>query len=148
MRAGPVSAVLVAGALGCRSSLPEDALCKEVGYAIAGRTVQCTGDEALGDARFESFEDDYTCVDVPVENLTQDTAAPVAPQNLYHCPLALRNLPCELVIEYGDDLDRWLTASPVCAYIASPDGGSSDSAAPTGDPGVSDGALADSGGAP
>lgn len=136
MRAGPVSAVLVAGALGCRSSLPEDALCKEVGYAIAGRTVQCTGDEALGNARFEAFEDDYTCVDVPVENLTQDTAAPVAPQNLYHCPLALRNLPCELVIEYGDDLDRWLTASPVCAFITGPGGGSTDSAAPAADSGA------------
>jgi hypothetical protein len=148
VRAGAVAVLLLAGAGGCRRSLPEDALCKEVGYAIAGRTVQCTGDEALGNARFEAFEDDYTCVDVPVENLTQDTAAPVAPQNLYHCPLALRNLPCELVIEYGDDLDRWLTASPVCAYITSPDGGSTDSAPPTADSGVSDGALADSGGAP
>jgi hypothetical protein len=132
-------AVVALGLGGCRRSLPEDALCKEVGYAIAGRTVQCTGDEALGNARFAAFEDDYTCIDVPVENLTQDTAAPVAPQNLYHCPLAIRNLPCELVLDYGDDLDRWLTASPVCAAITESGGGSAaDSAS----------AAADSGGAP
>lgn len=110
--------VVAFGALAaCNRSLDDDAWCKEAAYAIAGRTEECTGDSALASARYEAFFDAYTCVEVPPESLADDTAGAVAPQNLAHCALAIRNLPCELVDAYGDALDRYLTASPVCALL-------------------------------
>lgn len=114
-----VSALLALGGVvsACNRSLDEDAWCKEAAYAIAGRTEECTGDGALATARYEAFFDAYTCVEVPPESLADDTAGAVAPQNLAHCALAIRNLPCELVDEYGDALDRYMTASPVCRLL-------------------------------
>ena len=108
---------LGAGLSACNRSLDDDAWCKEAAYAIAGRTEECTGDSALATARYEAFFDAYTCVEVPPESLAEDTAGAVAPQNLAHCALAIRNLPCELVAEYGDALDRYMTASPVCRLL-------------------------------
>lgn len=124
-RAGPSGlAALLAGLLsgGCIRSLPEDQLCLEVGSAIAGRTQECTGDTDLAEARYERFFEDYTCEEVPVEPLGEDTAALVAPQDVYACPLTLRNIPCALVEEYGDDLDAWLAVSDMCLYLTSPSG--------------------------
>lgn len=100
----------------CASTLEPDDFCTEAGFAIAARTQDCTGDIALAEARYEAFAEAYTCVEVD----PSDTAGVVLPEDLYACPLAIRNLPCELVAEYGDDLDRWLTASPVCQLLVEP----------------------------
>ena len=100
---------------GCATPVDGASFCREVGYAIASRTEACTGDAAVAEARFRAFEGAYTCVEIEA-----DTGVPygeVAPQDLYACPLAIRNLPCELALRYGDDLDAWLTASPVCALV-------------------------------
>ena len=101
--------------LSCASTLDSDALCKEVGFAIAGRTEECGGGSALAEARYLAFEEQYTCVQVD----PSDTAGVggVLPEDLYHCPLAIRHLACELVEQYGDDLDLWLTASPTCRLL-------------------------------
>ena len=104
----------------CTRSIDEDRLCDEIGYAIAGRTQTCTGDTALAQQRFEAFADQYTCREVPVETLGADTSAPVAPQDTFACPLAIRNIPCALVEELGDDLDAWLSASEMCDYLTTP----------------------------
>lgn len=118
-RGASIAALLALAGAGssCNRSLEGDAWCKEAAYAIAGRTEECTGDNAAATARYEAFFDAYTCVDVPPESLADDTAGAVAPQNLAHCALAIRNLPCELVEEYGDALDRYMTASPVCRLL-------------------------------
>lgn len=101
----------------CPHELPTDQYCKEVAWAIAGRTQECTGDSDLSRTRYELFFEKYTCVEYAIEDYD---SAPIAYQNLFHCPLAIRALPCELVQDYGDDLDRWLTASPVCPYLVEP----------------------------
>lgn len=49
----------------------------------------------------------------------------MAPQDVYACPLALRNLSCALVLDYGDDLDAWLAVSDMCLYLTEPKGGGS-----------------------
>lgn len=99
----------------CATTIEPDDFCQEVGYAIAGRTQECTGDSDLAEARYAAFEEAYTCVEVD----PSDTAGPggVRPEDLYACPLAIRNLACELTEDYGDDLDRWLGASPMCALL-------------------------------
>ena len=101
--------------ISCASTLDSDDLCKEVGFAIASRTEECGGGSELAEARYLAFEDPYTCVEVD----PPDTAGvgSVRPEDLYHCPLAIRHLACELVEEYSDDLDLWLTASPTCALL-------------------------------
>lgn len=105
-------AVLLAG---CATTMEPDDFCQEVGFAIAGRTQECTGDGETAEARYVAFEEAYTCVEVD----PSDTAGlrGVAPEDLFACPLAIRHLACELVEQYGDDLDQWLTASPTCALL-------------------------------
>lgn len=100
---------------GCPTEIASDDICKEVGYAIAGRTQECTGDVALAEARYEAFSADYTCV----ADDGRDTALYLT-EDLYACPLAIRNLACELVDSYGDDTEAWLRASPFCALIVGP----------------------------
>jgi hypothetical protein len=101
--------------LSCASTLDTDAICKEVGFAIASRTEECGLGSDLAEARYIAFEEQYTCVEVD----PADTAGVggVSPEDLYHCPLAIRHLACELVEQYGDDLDLWLTASPTCRLL-------------------------------
>jgi hypothetical protein len=104
----------------CTTSLEDDDLCKEVGYAIAGRTQECTGDADAAQSRFEALDADYSCVahdPTDTADAPGDTGRFIQTQDLYACPLAIRNLPCELVDDYADDLDRWLTASPICQFI-------------------------------
>lgn len=98
---------------GCASTLDPEDFCREAGFAIAARTQECTGDDALAERRYEAFEAAYTCEAFD----PADTGGLVKPEDLYACPLAIRNLPCELVATYGDDLDLWLTASPVCQLL-------------------------------
>ncbi|MFO0006047.1 MAG: hypothetical protein ACK559_33475, partial [bacterium] len=57
MRSIPMRIIALSGALlgGCDpiEPMPSDLPCREAGYAIAARTTQCTGDAALGQARYE-----------------------------------------------------------------------------------------------
>jgi hypothetical protein len=99
----------------CPSELAPDDLCREVGYAIAARTEECTGNTARAEARFLAFEEAYTCVEIEPDATTTADGIPVA--DLYACPLAIRNLACELANRHGDDLDAWMSASPACAYL-------------------------------
>lgn len=108
---------------GCAREVEPDRACQEAAYAIAGRTEQCTGDAALADARFTAFQQAFTCTEVPVESMGEDTASPISPEDRLHCAFAIRNLPCALVEEYGDDLERYMTASPMCATLVQPAGG-------------------------
>ena len=118
-----VALLWLGGQLGCVRSLPEGQHCLEVAYAIAGRTQECTADGALAEKRYEQFLDDYECRIVATERLGEDTASLVAPQDVYACPLALRNLSCSLVLDYGDDLDAWLAVSDMCLYLTEPKSG-------------------------
>lgn len=105
-------------ALGCLESrtLPQETACIEAGYAIGARTEECTGDSELGAARIERFEADYECVNPTLEYPEEELL-------YFECGLVIRNLACELVVEYGDDLDRWLRSSDACGVITDPVGG-------------------------
>lgn len=108
-----VALALLGTACAALRDLPPDQPCLEAGWAIAARTEECTGDSALAAARFERFERAYACV--PSGPLHPDPR--VDDRDLFHCGFAIRNLPCELAVAYGDDLDAWLAASPVCAVV-------------------------------
>ena len=104
----------------CNREMPPERYCEEAAYAVAGRTEQCSGDAALAEARYAQFFEAYTCLEVPVESMGEDTASPIAPEDRLHCALAIRNLPCALVEAYGDDISQYLTASPMCATLVEP----------------------------
>lgn len=112
MRRAPLLLVVA-----CAGELPSDQPCIEVGTAIGARTEACTGDADLAVARMEAFEAGYACV---VEEQVEEATDPELQADLYECALVLRNLACELVDDYGDDLDLWLGSSPVCALILEP----------------------------
>lgn len=106
----PAFASLLAG---CAHELPPDQACLEIGYAIAARTEACDGDAEGAVDRLEAFESDYVCT-VP------ELIEPAQERDLFGCSLVLRNLACELVLDYGDDLDAWLASSPVCDTLVDP----------------------------
>ena len=96
------------GIAGCNpiEELPPDQVCKDVGYSIANRTQDCTGDLDLTRARYDLFKARYRCLVQSVESDPID--------EYYVCPVKLRELSCEQVAAYGDDLDQWLYTDVVC----------------------------------
>jgi hypothetical protein len=100
-------------AAGCAHGLPEEQPCLEAGYAIGARSEACGVDAAVAVERIERLEAEYACT-IPA-GLTIEQENP-----LYECALVTRNLACELVVEYGDDLDRWLGSSSACPAILEP----------------------------
>lgn len=105
--------VVGVAAAACAHDLPPEQACIEVGYALAARTEDCTGDADLGVSRQEAFEVEYVC-SLP------ELLAPEYERDLFNCALVVRNLACELAVDYGDDLALWLDSSPVCALILDP----------------------------
>ncbi len=105
---------LVCALTACARDLPDDQACTEVGYSIAARAEQCTGDAALGESLYEAYEAQTTCA---LDAIPADS--PLANDQLltYECALVTRNLACELASEYGDDLAAWLGSSPSCGVI-------------------------------
>lgn len=117
-------------------TLPEEQACVEIGYAIADRTYACTSDPDLANERYLAFEDAYDCLDLPDAVIvtsptgggtfvggTDGEPLPVQPADYFHCAFAIRQLPCELVETYGDDLAQYLTASDACPWLVAPAGG-------------------------
>lgn len=101
-------------AVACAHDLPAEQPCTEVGFAIAARYEQCTGDTDGALALYEAFEADVTCLadTFPLRG-PDGEPDPVA----YECALVTRNLACELVEQYGQDLSLWLSSSPVCGAL-------------------------------
>lgn len=124
--------LLPATLAGCASleALPKDSPCTEAGYAISRRTFECTGDGDLANARFEAFEKQYQCIELPdwyvdtgvVTQYIQPEGSGGAlhPPDYFHCAFAISLLPCELVTDYGDDLSKWLQSSNACDYVIEP----------------------------
>jgi hypothetical protein len=97
----------------CATRLEDDRPCIEAGTAIGARAAECSGDSDLGVERVEQFEEEVVCR-VP------ELASPEQQPDLYSCALSIRHLPCELALEYGDDLGRWLSTSPTCSLLVEP----------------------------
>lgn len=94
--------------------------CEDTAVAISRRTYECTGDADLANARYDAFFDQYGCLAVDFETELADAwydNLESAPGDWFHCAWAVGELACELVDSYGDDLDQWLSASPVCPYV-------------------------------
>jgi hypothetical protein len=126
---GAMRRLCLLAATGCASlhALPPEQPCLEAGYAISSRTFECTGDADLANARYHQFEREYDCVDLPEWHLATGTmgsriegdtgALPFDPQDAFHCAFAIRQLACELVEAYGDDLEQYLASSDACAWV-------------------------------
>jgi hypothetical protein len=116
-------------ATGCATlhALPREQPCHEAGYAISSRTFECTGDADLANARYRQFEADYECVPLAEWHLDTGTEGSriegdtggltLLPQDSFHCAFAIRQLACELVEAYGDDLDQYLASSDACGWV-------------------------------
>lgn len=106
------------------SSLGEvdgEAPCREVGYSIAWRTFACTNDADLANARYEQFTSQYECIEVGFPEVDAENQylldAQDNPANWFHCAFVVGELACELVDDYGDDLDAWLESSDSCGRV-------------------------------
>jgi hypothetical protein len=98
--------------------MPPDLPCREAAFAIAARTEECTGDVALAESRVDQFQELYTCIAVDTTDPAFDGPA-MAVEDLFGCAFSIRELPCELVEEYGDDLELYLLNSASCTWIIS-----------------------------
>lgn len=112
LRLGP-SVILLAFLFSCSATrdVPSDDHCKEAGYSIANRTLTCTGDPDLANARYEAYDAEYRCLSTEVS------------EPAYQCAVLLRELSCEDVARYGDSIDAWLYELPECTAIVARDDG-------------------------
>lgn len=118
-----MSALMALLGAGCLNLEPvtADEPCNEVSYAVARRTFECTGDNALANQRYLDFSGAHACKELdwhfePDSGIIY-TNAPGLAVDYFHCAFAVGELPCELVERYGDDYAQWLTASPVCELV-------------------------------
>lgn len=88
-----------------------DQVCRDVGYAISARTLDCSGDEKLAQERYASFEAAYTCRVSSLEFEPIDV--------YYHCVYQISEAGCDEAERYGNDLIAWLSLSPACAQFLS-----------------------------
>lgn len=110
MPRGWVAAVL--GGCAYPTLQPED-LCAEVVHATALRTLECTGDNALANARGTAMAD-LECVASAVD------------EELWACPRAVYAAPCPEVEVLGDEVAYWLGRDLSCVRVLrSPSGGGS-----------------------
>ena len=128
-------AALLLLSAGCPSlhALPKEQPCIEAGYAISARTFECTDDSELANARYLLFDRSYDCIPLPEWHVEDGTAGtgiegdtgdlPMSPPDAFHCAFVIRQLPCELVEDYGDDLGLWLSSSDACDRVTEPAGG-------------------------
>lgn len=83
-------------------------ICDEAGFAVSNRTLACSGDQGLSNARYEKLRADYLCT---AAEPTSDRDAQV------DCPRSLLALSCDQVNAAGDDLDRWLRDIVPCSTL-------------------------------
>ena len=91
--------------------MPPDQACLEAGYAIASRTVECTGDAALANERYDALFEAHTCALTELPRRTEDAA------KHFTCAAAMNDATCADVIDNGDDLDWWLSLDTSCRTI-------------------------------
>jgi hypothetical protein len=111
-------AALSAGCAVLQPVDPEDP-CLEAGYAIAWITEVCSQSVELGNARYEQFDAEYQCVGRAFDDPELE-AAGIRVEDLYDCSFAIRQLPCEVVDDYGTDLASYLAVSEACTWIVEP----------------------------
>jgi hypothetical protein len=109
-------------------------VCNEAGYSIANRTLVCTNDAELGNARYRMLFDQYTCVaqqPPPPVDPGQDQPPGLTFEQQLQCAQTLFGLSCDQVNALGDNIGGWLASNSMCAIIFAsklPDGGLGDAA--------------------
>jgi hypothetical protein len=115
--------MILASLVGCLThrELPPDAACTEAGVAIARRTFECTGDDALANDRYEAYIEAVDCKEIDYLDFLESEELYEfehdTPADLFHCAFAIGELACELVDAYGEDFESWLSASPMCDVV-------------------------------
>jgi len=90
--------------LGCYPALTPDDVCAELVHAVALRTLECTGDQRLADARGQTMEA-AGCVATTVD------------EPVWDCPRAAYAASCTAVEAQGDDPDFWAGQDAACAMV-------------------------------
>lgn len=120
-------------AVACTSDeLPKDEVCRDVGYSVANRVFACLGDGQLANQRYEQVWDGFNCNAADIERAEFDFEngdfGRYTEGALYQCPAAVRNVTCEQVAAYGDNLAAWIAeASPMCPIVMTPKDGTPQS---------------------
>lgn len=127
-----LSAGLLGGTHACGDpyqEFPLDQVCRDVGYAIAARSLDCTSDPDLAQRRYDQFKGQYRCL---VTDLRRD---PI--DVYYHCTSQISGMSCEQVQAFGDDIRQYLHLSPTCAQFLEGPGLSSEAGGSAGSSGAS-----------
>lgn len=99
-----VVAGLLAMHVACgQRELDPSAVCDEAVFAVASRTYQCTGDEALA-AKVAAMFEDLTCL---LDDEVDSGGVGGVSQSHYHCPNALYDAVCGDLEANALDLDWW-----------------------------------------
>lgn len=108
-----VGGLLVAG---CARKAAEDQACFEARVAMGARLEECAADTEAGLALMDALEDQRSC-QVNNGDPRLDTSNEDVEVGLFECAFVLRNLACELAVDYGADPAPWLASHPVCELL-------------------------------
>lgn len=99
----------------CTTLIPieEQQVCDDVGYAISSKIFQCTGDHSLANKAYKNFSGNFFCNE---SVLGADLRAKDL-RDVYACSEAIMQHSCDRVIEYKDDVNKYLDLSGQCATI-------------------------------
>ncbi len=100
---------MVVGALlacGTYEDLTADELCKDVGYSLSNRMLQCTDDAERAVKVFHEYEKRFRC---RVKRVNETIEA------YYQCPVALRSADCDALV--NGDLEDVLARYPICRLV-------------------------------
>lgn len=104
---GWLAAACAAGLLqGCTNSydaLESDEVCKQIGYAISNKTLECTSDPELADTRYLDFRDRYTCRLEEVQGEKNETY-----DRAFSCAQRILKIPCPDILVDPGSYEWWL----------------------------------------
>lgn len=107
------------GWAGCATKAPDDLLCFEIQAAVAARAEACWEDT---DAAVAFSEEVYAACGPPetVDPVLAQVLEGEGQRDLFECPLVVRNIACELAVDFGPDIAAWMSVSPVCRLMVDP----------------------------
>ncbi len=113
------------GACTAHDALPADEVCRDVGYAMANRIFECTGDHDRANAAYDRLDSKLDCLVRSKygkgeigERVLQTDAGTLDVRGAYGCVSAVREVPCKTARALEKDPAAWLgSASPTCAQL-------------------------------
>jgi hypothetical protein len=111
--------LLLGGSTCSPDEIPEGEGCRDIGYAIANKSFECTGDFNKANELYEDFSRRFSC---SYRNPTlEESLVNGGTPSHFGCSRAILSLPCEQIARYPSDDYAWWLSATGCGTVVSGD---------------------------